>query len=131
MTQQWWASSAYREEVNQLVIWCDNNNLSLNVSKTKEVTVDFRRKLTVHNPLKITGSTVLELVRSTKFLGVHIAEDLSCATNTTSLVKRAQQHQHFLKQMRTANLPPPVLITFYRGTIEDLPPIYTGTVALS
>ncbi|XP_036416396.1 carcinoembryonic antigen-related cell adhesion molecule 5-like [Colossoma macropomum] len=36
--------SAYREEVNQLVVWCDKNNLSLNVNKTKEITVDFRRK---------------------------------------------------------------------------------------
>ncbi len=33
----------YREEVAQLAEWCGANNLSLNVSKTKEVVVDFRR----------------------------------------------------------------------------------------
>lgn len=65
---------AYRE-VNQLVVWCDNNNLSLNVNKTKEITVDFRRKHTTYNPLKINGSTV-ESVRSTKFLWVHITANL-------------------------------------------------------
>ena len=27
--------SAYREEVHQLINWCDNNNLHLNVNKTK------------------------------------------------------------------------------------------------
>ncbi len=57
--------STYRE-VNQLILWCDNNNLSLNVSKTKEITVDFMRKQMVHNPFTINGSTV-DSVISTKF----------------------------------------------------------------
>ncbi|KAK3574568.1 hypothetical protein QTP86_010187 [Hemibagrus guttatus] len=35
--------SAYREEVQQLTSWCKDNNLSLNVDKTKEMVVDFRR----------------------------------------------------------------------------------------
>ncbi len=33
----------YREEVAQLAEWCGANNLSLNVGKTKEVVMDFRR----------------------------------------------------------------------------------------
>ncbi|KAK1804667.1 hypothetical protein P4O66_020056, partial [Electrophorus voltai] len=35
--------SAYREEVRELVSWCLVNNLYLNVDKTKEMIVDFRR----------------------------------------------------------------------------------------
>ena len=35
--------SAYREEVQHLAEWCSNNNLALNTSKTKEISVDFRR----------------------------------------------------------------------------------------
>ncbi len=35
----------YREEVAQLAEWCGANNLSLNVGKTKEVVMDFRRNL--------------------------------------------------------------------------------------
>ncbi len=34
----------YREEVAQLAEWCGTNNLSLNVEKTKEVVLDFRRR---------------------------------------------------------------------------------------
>ena len=34
--------TAYREEVRALARWCQNNNLSLNVTKTKEMTVDYR-----------------------------------------------------------------------------------------
>ncbi len=58
----------YREEVAQLAEWCGANNLSLNVSKTKEVVMDFRRNSGDHPPLTIDSSTV-ERVSSTKFLG--------------------------------------------------------------
>ncbi|KAJ8342771.1 hypothetical protein SKAU_G00326990 [Synaphobranchus kaupii] len=36
--------SAYRQEVEQLALWCGQNNLELNKLKTVEMTVDFRRK---------------------------------------------------------------------------------------
>ncbi len=79
----------YREEVAQLAEWCGANNLSLNVEKTKEVVMDFRRNSVDHPPLTIDTSTV-ERVSSTKFLGVHITEDLTWTTNTKSISKKAQ-----------------------------------------
>ncbi len=110
----------YREEVAQLAEWCGANNLSLNVEKTKEVVLDFRRRNSIdHPPLTIDSSTV-ERVSSTKFLGVHITEDLTWTTNTMSLSKKAQQHLHFLRRLKRASLPPPILTTFYRGTIESV-----------
>ncbi|KAI4892573.1 hypothetical protein NFI96_024740, partial [Prochilodus magdalenae] len=63
--------SAYREEVQRLTDWCRTNNLSLNVDKTKEMVVDFRRTRRDHSPLHIDGSTV-EIVKTTKFLGAHL-----------------------------------------------------------
>ena len=36
--------TAYREEVRDLAVWCQNNNLSLNMIKTKEMIVDYRKK---------------------------------------------------------------------------------------
>ncbi len=108
----------YREEVAQLAEWCGTNNLSLNVGKTKEVVLDFRRNSVDQPPLTIDSSTV-ERVSSTKFLGVHITEDLTWTTNTTSLSKKAQQCLHFLRRLKRASLPPPILTTFYRGTIWE------------
>ncbi len=109
----------YKEEVAQLAEWCGANNLSLNVSKTKEVVMDFRRNSVDHFPLTIDSSTV-ERVSSTKFLRVHITEDLTWTTNTISLSKKAQQRLHFLRRLKRASLPPPILTTFYRGTIESM-----------
>ena len=47
--------TAYREEVRDLAGWCQNNNLSLNVIKTKEMIVDCRRRRTEHDPFSSTG----------------------------------------------------------------------------
>ncbi|PIK45610.1 hypothetical protein BSL78_17515 [Apostichopus japonicus] len=43
----------YRDEVNLLVNWCHDNNLTLNVDKTKELIVDFRRNKNTKDPLII------------------------------------------------------------------------------
>ncbi len=80
--------------------------------------MDFRRRNSIdHPPLTIDSSTV-ERVSSTKFLGVHITEDLTWTT--MSLSKKAQQRLHFLRRLKRASLPPPTLTTFYRGTIESV-----------
>jgi hypothetical protein len=50
--------SAYREEVRELSLWCQDNNLSLNVSKTKEYIVDFRKQRREHTPIHINGTAV-------------------------------------------------------------------------
>ncbi|KAI4904290.1 hypothetical protein NFI96_000159 [Prochilodus magdalenae] len=110
---------AYREEVQRLMNWCRTNNLPLNLDKTKEMVVDFRRTRRDHSPLNINGSTV-EIVKSNKFLGVHLAEDLTWSLKTSTMTKKAQQCLYFLQRLRKAHFPPPILTTFYRGAIESI-----------
>uniref|UniRef100_A0A3B1KH12 Reverse transcriptase domain-containing protein n=1 Tax=Astyanax mexicanus TaxID=7994 RepID=A0A3B1KH12_ASTMX len=109
--------SHYRSEVSRLASWCKHNNLSLNTEKTKEIVVDFRRTHTLHTPLFING-TAVERVSSTKFLGVHVTEDLSWSTNSASLARKANQRLYFLRKLRRAGAPNPIMTTFYRGAIE-------------
>ena len=45
--------TAYRE-VRDLDWWCQNNNLSLNITKTKEMIVDYRKRRTEHAPILIS-----------------------------------------------------------------------------
>ena len=107
--------SSYREEVEKLIVWFKINNVSLNIDKTKEMVVDSRRAQSDHESLNIHGSPV-EIMKNTKFLSVHLAESLTWSL-TGSTVKKAQQHLHFLRRLRKAHLPPPILTTFYTGTI--------------
>jgi hypothetical protein len=46
--------TAYREKVRDLAVWCQDNNLSLNMIKTKEMIVDYRKKRTEQAPI-LTG----------------------------------------------------------------------------
>lgn len=46
--------------------------------------LDFRRSIPDHSSLSISGAT-MGRVKSTKFLGVHISENLSCTNITSSL----------------------------------------------
>ncbi|KAI4881456.1 hypothetical protein NFI96_008063 [Prochilodus magdalenae] len=49
--------------------------------------------------LNITGSAE-KIVRSTKFLCVHITENLTWYFNTNSIAKRAQQSLYFLRRLK-------------------------------
>lgn len=61
---------AYREEVDLLAAWSEDNNLTLNTSKTKELIVDFRKNAVTHPPTHINGVT------SFKLQWIHISQDL-------------------------------------------------------
>ena len=66
----------FMEEVRDLAVWCQDNNLSLNISETKELIVDYRKQRAELAPIHIDRA-VVERVESFKFLGVHITKDLS------------------------------------------------------
>ena len=36
--------TAYKEEVRDLAVWCQDNHLSLNINQTKELIVDYRKQ---------------------------------------------------------------------------------------
>ncbi len=59
-------------------------------------------------------------IRSISRSSVHITEDLSWTNNTAALAKKAQQRLYFLRKLRRARPPTPIMCTFYRGTIESI-----------
>ena len=71
--------TAYREEVRDLAMWCKDNNLSLNVIKTKEMIVVYRKKRTEHTPLSSTGL------------------QWSILRASSSLVSSHKTHEHLIK----------------------------------
>ena len=63
--------SAYIVDVKHLIKWCASNDLVLNVNKTKEIVVDFRKSKYVPSMLTVNNSEV-EIFDSFKCLGIHI-----------------------------------------------------------
>ncbi len=95
-------------------------SLSLNMRKTKELNVDFRkRQQRPYTPLMISGTPV-ERECSFKYLGVNISEDLTWTTHIQTEVKKARQILYHLRQLRTFRISPAILITFYSGAIESV-----------
>ncbi len=112
--------TAYLDEVERLTSWCQDNRLSLNVSKTKELIVDFRkRQQRPYTPLMISGTPV-ERVSSFKYLGVNICEDLTWTAHIQTQVKKARKRLYDLRQLRKFRVPPAILKTFYSGAIESV-----------
>ncbi len=115
--------AAYLDEVERLTSWCQDNCLSLNVSKTKELIVDFRKRqqrpyTPLMTPLMISGTPV-ERVSCFKYLGVNISEDLTWTTHIQTQVKKARQRLYHLRQLRKFRVSPAILKTFYPGAIES------------
>lgn len=111
--------SAYRAEVHRLVTWCTGNNLSLNIGKTKELIIDFRKCSAEHRPLSINGYPV-ERVHNFKFLGTLISDRLTWTDNTAAVVKKAQQRLYFLRILKKNDLSERLLVIFYRSSIESI-----------
>ncbi|KAL0192329.1 hypothetical protein M9458_010625, partial [Cirrhinus mrigala] len=111
--------SAYRQEVEQLAVWCSLNNLELNMLKTEEMVIAFRRNPATLPPLSIMDSTVAA-VEAFKFLGSIISRDLKCDTHIDSIAKKAQQRLYFLRQLKKFNLPQELLKQFYSAVIESV-----------
>ena len=110
----------YRDQVAKLVDWCSENNLELNVSKTKEMIIDFRTSSkSPVLPLFINGSQD-EIVDKFKFLGITISNDLKWETHLIKCLKKAQQRLFFLRTLKSFRLGSAVLVKFYRAVVDSV-----------
>ena len=92
-------NSNYLTEINTFVDWCDRNFLELNVTKTKELIVDFRTtNKTIPEPVTIKGSAV-ERVDRFKYLGVVFDDTLSWHDNTDALVSKVNSRLYCLRKL--------------------------------
>uniref|UniRef100_A0A8C5DJK7 Reverse transcriptase domain-containing protein n=1 Tax=Gouania willdenowi TaxID=441366 RepID=A0A8C5DJK7_GOUWI len=111
--------TAYRAEVEELSRWCSANNLTLNIQKTKELIMDFRKIRQDHTPLLINGEQV-ETVTTFRFLDIHISAAHSWTDNIRAIVKKAQQRLHFLRVLRKNHLDTKLLLAFYHSSVESV-----------
>ncbi len=112
--------TAYLDEVETYIMVPGHQGLSLKVSKTKELIVDFRkRQRWPYTPIMISGTPV-ERVSSFKYLGVNISEDLTWTAHIQTQVKKARHRLYHLRQLRKFRVSPAILKTFYSGAIESV-----------
>ncbi|KAK3538358.1 hypothetical protein QTP86_000551 [Hemibagrus guttatus] len=116
---------AYLEEIRNLENWCQRNNLLLNISKTKELIVDFCTKQERNYQTPMINASPVERVDSFRYLSVHTTQDLSWSCHINTVVKKARQRLYHLRCLKDFRLPSKVLRKFYSCTIES---ILTGNI---
>ena len=111
--------TVYRQEICNLTTWCDNNNLLLNPTKTKEMIIDFRKNKVNNGPVTINDVDI-DIIDSFKFLGSMISNDLKWNMNVHNIVKKCHQRMYFLRELKKFNLSKSILTSFYRCVIESV-----------
>ena len=111
--------TVYKQEVDRLVTWCDSNNLFLNVKKTKELIIDFRKNKVNPPLLKIKGEEV-ERVNSYKYLGILLTNTLSWDDHINMLNRKCQQRMYFLRKLHRFDVSANILYMFYRSMVESI-----------
>jgi hypothetical protein len=113
--------SDYRKEIADLVNWCDQNNLSLNVKKTNEMVFDFRKvKNDVSNNDVVINGDVVGRVKNYKYLGTIVDDELKWNENTIALSKKASQRLFFLRKLKEFQVEKTIMSLFYVSVIQSL-----------
>lgn len=105
--------------VNDFMDWCKSSFLNINVEKTKEMCIDFRRNPTVISPVVMDNQPV-ELVQQYKYLGTVIDNKMCFESQVDAVCKKAHQHMHFLRKLRSFNVDTVFMEMFYSCFIESV-----------
>ena len=109
----------YLHQVARFNSWCKDNYLDLNVVKTKEIVIDFRK-----NPLPVTDLEIdgvkVERVNEFKYLGVIVDDKLNFKSNTSYVQKKCQSRIFCLQKLRNIGISRDILQNFYRSCIQSV-----------
>uniref|UniRef100_UPI003AF4E3BD alkylated DNA repair protein domain-containing protein n=1 Tax=Thiolapillus sp. TaxID=2017437 RepID=UPI003AF4E3BD len=106
----------YHKQIENFVNSCDKNYLYLNVSKTKEMCIDFRKNQRCPKPVYIKGEAV-ERVETYKYLGVVFDSKLNWKENINSVLKKVNTRMYCLRKLRSFGVNSGMLVTFYNAVI--------------
>ena len=126
------SSAIYEEEVERLSSWCSENFLHMNVKKTKELVIDFRKNCQPPPTLKLNGEAV-ERVQKYKYLGLLIDDKLNWNDHADYVYKKGRQRLHFLKRLSKLKMSEKVLERFYEAVVRSVLsyclPCYCGSLS--
>ncbi|KAI4896432.1 hypothetical protein NFI96_006934 [Prochilodus magdalenae] len=81
--------------------------------------IDFRRSRPSQQPISIKGVDV-EVVRSYRYLGVHLDERLDWSVNTDIVYKKAQSRLYILRRLGSFRICQKLLLMFYQSVVASV-----------
>jgi hypothetical protein len=112
-------SMAYVTQVQEFVSYCEENYLELNVMKTKELIIDFRKCRPSLEPIMINNSEV-QRTSKYKYLGVVMDDCLSWHDHIDHLCKKLNPRLYCLRKMSKFKVDQNVMQLFYQAVISSV-----------
>ena len=111
--------SNYLSEIGRFVCYCKENYLHLNVGKTREMIIDFRRNAKKPDPVMIDGAAVERTCVYT-YLGTRLDNKLRFFDNVDFIIKKANSRMYCLSKLRSFDVNPKVLSMFYSASVLSI-----------
>ena len=108
--------SDYIREIDSFCTSCKEHSLQLNISKTKELIIDFRKEGGAHESIVIDGQNV-EQVQSYKYLGLTIDDSLDWHIQTSNVISKINQRMFFIRKLNAFRIDKYLISLFYRSVI--------------
>ena len=113
------SQSVFEASVKEFLDKCTQNFLELNVGKSKEMVVGFKRDRTDVAPLVIGGQTV-ERVQEYRYLGTVIDDKFTFNKNTAIIHKKCRQRMVIFYQLRSLMVSNKILTQCYHAYVESI-----------
>jgi len=101
------------------VKWCIDHFLDLNMTKTKELIIDFKKNID-QPEFSIIHSKEVQIVSEYKHLGTVFDSQLKFDTNAESITNRRQQRIHLMGKLSSFGVFPEIFHSFYQILIGSL-----------
>ena len=112
-------SAVYLNQVNTFVDYCKDNYLVLNVSKTKELILDYRINKHDPNPVIIDGSEV-QRTDHYKYLGVVMDNKLCWKQHVDYICKKLNSRLYCLRKLNKFQISSNILQLFYDSVVSSV-----------
>ena len=112
-------NSVMQNDVDYISEWTTTNNMRINVKKTKEFRVSFLKSEPQMEPLIINNQPI-EVVKSTKLLGLNLRSDLKWSSHVEKICSKASKRLYALRTLKRSGVPAKDLRTIYCSFIRPV-----------
>ena len=114
-------SNFLQNMLDNLHSFTDDNLMKINVQKSKVMLFNTSRNFDFPPELLIPGSNdLLDVIESTKLLGIKLTADLRWSEHTSFLCTKAASKFWMLRRMKILNIDPTIIVDFYFKEVRSL-----------